>query len=156
MVRETLKNVLWCNIIGLFIDKLRIKRKKMTNKSEIGKLGEDLAYEYLKNKGYKIIERNYRRKWGELDIISKDPKGILVFVEVKCMRQCGNAANQLLPEENLTAAKLRKLKRTASLYAGSYQELINDKTGWRIDLIAIQIFDSGSHEIKHFENIEYE
>lgn len=134
----------------------------MIHKSDIGKLGEDLACEYLKNKGYKIIERNFRRKWGELDIIAKDPKNVLVFIEVKTLRfgnsaiaELFNAANQLLPEENLTAAKLKKLKRTASLYAGNHQELINDKKGWRIDLMAIRLFSEENYQINHIENIEY-
>ncbi|OGY62992.1 MAG: hypothetical protein A2745_02940 [Candidatus Harrisonbacteria bacterium RIFCSPHIGHO2_01_FULL_44_13] len=134
----------------------------MIHKSDIGKLGEDLACEYLKNKGYKIIERNFRRKWGELDIIAKDPKNVLVFIEVKTLRfgnsaiaELFNAANQLLPEENLTAAKLKKLKRTASLYAGNHQELINDKKGWRIDLVAIKLFSEENYQINHIENIEY-
>lgn len=146
----------------------------MNSKSEIGKLGEDLACEYLVNKRFTIIERNFRKPWGELDIIGKDSEGALVFVEVKAMRKYNNAANNsaiavLLPEDNLTAAKLRKLKRTASLYAGFNEDKINDEKGWRIDLIAISItnvsretFKQSSMaltellkhcEIKHFENI---
>lgn len=140
----------------------------MNKKSEIGKLGEDLACEYLISKGYKICERNFRKPWGELDIITKDPEDILVFVEVKtirqsswqAMRQFGNAAIQ--PEENLTAAKLTKLKRIASLYAGFNEDKIDDEKGWQIDLIAITIPDVTAEEltdlvkyceIKHFENI---
>lgn len=111
----------------------------MTQKSEIGKLGEDLACEYLVKQSFTVIERNFRKPWGEIDIIAKDPKGVLVFVEVKTMRQYGNSAIQ--PEENLTAAKLKKLQRTASLYVGHHQELINDKKGWRIDLVAIALTD---------------
>ena len=153
----------------------------MTKKSEIGKLGEDIACQYLLNKSFTIIERNFRKKWGELDIIAKDSNGVLVFVEVKTMRQSGNAElkrqyeesigknpaimrlvrhrinkydkAQLNPEENLTAAKLGKLKRTAQLYAGSNPDLINENKGWRIDLIAITLFENGEPEIKHFENI---
>src|SRR3990167_380457 len=100
----------------------------MAKKSEIGKLGEDIACEYLINKGFKIIERNFRKPWGELDIIATDPGKFLVFIEVKTMRQSGNSAiAELRPEENLTAAKLKKLKRTASLYAGFNENLVNDK-----------------------------
>jgi|SRR3989338_7946556 len=170
-----------------------------TKKSEIGKLGEDLACEYLVEKSFIICERNVRKPWGEIDIIAKDSGGILVFVEVKtisqsnapgkydlsiyapnslwqAIRQFGNAAMirkirqkigwkeslQIQPEENLTAAKLRKLQRTASLYAGFNDNLIDEKKGWRIDLIAITLygepvepltdFDKNC-DIKHFENI---
>lgn len=137
----------------------------MTHKSEVGKIGEDLACEYLINKGYKILERNYWKKWGELDIIAKDPANTLVFVEVKTLRQaqckqCGNSAIHgeqcrtiagLNPEDNLTAAKLKKLQRTAQLFVGKHSELVDEKIGWRIDLLAISL---GSEDhIEHYENI---
>ncbi len=124
----------------------------MTHKSEIGKYGEDLACEYLVKHSFKIIERNFWKPWGELDIIAMAPDKTLVFVEVKTMRQ--NAAiAELNPEDNLTAAKLKKLQRTASLYANEHLELINDQKGWRIDLIAISLADNGKPLIKHLENI---
>ncbi len=121
----------------------------MTHKSQLGQLGEDLACEYLVNKGYKIIDRNVRQKWGELDIIAKAPDKTLVFVEVKCMAETG--PNGLRPEDQLTQAKLHKLKRTASLYAGHYPEKIDDEMGWRIDLIAIVISD-GNYKVEHYKN----
>lgn len=131
----------------------------MTQKSETGKLGEDLACEYLVSKKFTIIDRNFRKPWGELDIIAKSPDGVLVFIEVKTIRQCGNAA--INPEENLTAAKLIKLQRTAMLYANSNSGLIDDIKGWRIDLVAITIPDVFNQnqiklndcKISHYENI---
>jgi len=120
----------------------------------LGRLGEDLACEYLIKKGYKIIGRNARQKWGELDIIAKALDRTLVFVEVKTLRRGSGQAQEesLQPEDELTQPKLEKLKRTASLYAGHYPELINDDKGWRIDLIAI--LTSGEYnDIKHYENI---
>lgn len=129
----------------------------MTKKSEIGKVGEDLATEYLKNKGYKIIEQNFRKPWGELDIVAKAPNKTLVFVEVKTMSQNKEG---IQPEDQLTKAKLRKTQKAASLYAGHYPEKINYKKGWRIDLIAIvlsapnNLTDSAKNcNIGHYENI---
>ncbi len=137
----------------------------MTYKSELGRLSEDLACEYLVKKGYKIIDRNFQQKWGELDIIAKAPDRTLVLVEVKTMQENPRG---LRPEEQLTKAKLQKLKRTASLYAGHRQELIKDEKGWRIDLVALTLREtSGSTlnelngltisgencDIKHYENI---
>lgn len=58
----------------------------MTEKSELGQKGEDLACVYLVEKGFKILERNYRRKWGEIDIVAVAPDKTLVFVEVKTMK----------------------------------------------------------------------
>ncbi len=127
------------------------------SKSETGKLGEDLATAYLKRKGFRIIERNFRENWGEIDIIAKSPDRTLVFVEVKTIEyqtpEFDNASESLLsPEDNLTKSKLNKLQRTASLYVGARPELINDKKGWRIDLVAVRVF-AGKHRIDHFENI---
>lgn len=122
----------------------------MNYKSEIGKHGEDLACDYLTSKAYKIIERNYWKPWGELDIIAKDPANTLVFCEVKTMRQSNPAIAGLTPEDNLTAAKLRKLKKTASMYAGFNENLVDENRGWRIDLLAICL---PANKITHYENI---
>ena len=127
----------------------------MTHQSQLGKIGEDIACEELVKKSYKIIERNFRRKWGELDIIAKAPDKTLVFVEVKTVYAYSETGIQ--PEEQLTSAKLKKFKKAASLYAGHWQELIKENKGWRLDLIAITISGLTNGEqncvIKHYENI---
>jgi putative endonuclease len=136
----------------------------MTYKSQLGQFGENLACEYLVEKGYKIIDRNFRKKWGELDIITKAPDKTLVFVEVKTMTE--NSGVGLKPEDQLTRAKLEKLKRTACLYAGHYPKKVKDKNGWRIDLLALSLPNrlslniaegvAGRMEncdIRHYENI---
>ncbi|MBI2514874.1 YraN family protein [Candidatus Wolfebacteria bacterium] len=136
----------------------------MNSKSELGQLGEDLACKYLVENGYKIIERNFWKPWGELDIVAKYKDGTLVFVEVKTMQgrnyNHDDDRDEIKPEDQLTKAKLRKLKRTASLYAGHRPELINDKKGWRIDLIAINVDSSRDLtdykkdcDIRYYENI---
>ncbi len=114
-----------------------------TAKIELGQLGENLACAYLQEKGYKIVERNFRQKWGELDIIGQAPDKTLVFAEVKTMlyaeenKEAPGAS--LLPEDQLTKAKFLKLSKTASGYAGRNPQMINDEAGWQIDLIAINI-----------------
>lgn len=127
----------------------------MTTKSETGKLGEDLACRYIAKKGYKIITRNYLKPWGELDIIAWAPDKTLVFVEVKAVtsHNIKDEDNLLItPEDQLTDSKLRKLKRTASLYAGEFSQEITDEKGWRIDLLALTISKKDCL-IKHYENI---
>ncbi|MEK7629917.1 MAG: YraN family protein [Patescibacteria group bacterium] len=121
----------------------------MTKKSEIGEKGENYACTYLENKSYKILNRNYREVFGELDIIALAPDKTLVFVEVKTMTGSGGF---LRPEDQMTAAKLKKFRRVAQFYAGKHEELINDKKGWRLDLVAILITD-GKPEISHYENV---
>ena len=140
----------------------------MPNNIKIGQVGEDLAYQYLINNKYKIIDRNYREKWGEIDIICKDKSGVLVFVEVKALKVFHATVKQnnecFTPEENLHSSKLKKIKRTAYLYANSHPELINNNKGWQIDLVAIEINCENPESlatkellklstIRHYENI---
>ncbi len=121
----------------------------MTYKDELGQFGENLACEYLVKKGYKIIDRNVRQKWGELDIIAKSTDKTLVFVEVKTMREISGG---LSPENQITKSKLKKTQRATMLYAGHYPELIDNNKGWRIDLVAILIKTEGP-SVRHYENI---
>ncbi len=129
-----------------------VKRKTMATKSETGKLGEDLACKYLINKGYKIINRNYRKPWGELDIVAKSPDRTIVFIEVKTVVS-HNVNNMLItPEEQLTSAKARKLRKIASWYAADNQRIISEERGWRIDLLALTISQKNCL-VKHYENV---
>ncbi len=121
----------------------------MFSKSEIGKKGEWLAREYLVNLGYKIIGENVRVFKDEIDIVAKNKDGLLIFVEVKTMI---GSLGGLVPEDNLSSAKLRKIRRSALMFAGKHQNLFEDKPGWRIDLIAVTLF-SAKHAINHYENI---
>ena len=154
--------------------RLYAKIKRMNSKAELGKSGEDMACRYLVDKGYRIIERNFRKPWGELDIIAKSRDKTLVFVEVKTMRsaygrspegrqfgnQSGNQSNsypqlpdlEIGPEMQMTSAKIKKTKRAASLYAGSFPKLVDDLKGWRIDLLALTI-NGENCVVKHYENI---
>lgn len=127
----------------------------MTQKSELGNYGENLACEYLIKKGYKILERNYRKPWGELDIIARAPDKTLVFVEVKTLRYYSGQAmtEHLQPEDEMSRQKILKTQKAARLYAGYYPEKINEDRGWRIDLLAITLRTDIEPEITHYENI---
>lgn len=142
----------------------------MTDKETIGKLGEEAACRYLAKRGYKIIARNLWKPWGELDIVTMAPDKTLVFAEVKTVtgpisdHKPSISENQRVsPEDQMTAAKIRKFKKAASLYAGSHQELIKDKKGWRLDLVAVILPANEENSeltdvlkncvIKHYENI---
>jgi putative endonuclease len=105
----------------------------VTEKENLGKQGEEIACGYLVGKGYKILERNFKKSWGELDIVALAPDKTLVFVEVKTSSQ----SSDFKPEEQMTLAKIEKFKKIATFYANSNPELIEDKKGWRLDLIAI-------------------
>jgi putative endonuclease len=127
----------------------------MSHKSEIGALGEQIACEYLVKQGYRVLERNVLKPWGELDIIAKQSDGTLVFVEVKAMV---GRNGELKPEDNLTRAKLQKLQKTALLYTGHHPERVKESKGWRIDLVAVTLYNnltnsSSDCKISHYENI---
>lgn len=133
----------------------------MSSRKETGKIGEDIAAEYLIKNRYRIIERNYRKPWGEIDIVAMSREGILTFFEVKTLAVSELENLEFLPlrpEDNLTRAKLRKLQRTCQLYAGSHKELVGE-WGWRIDLLTVEIQynkltgSASSYNVRYYENI---
>ncbi len=101
----------------------------MKNKRKNGTIGENIAVEYLKEKGYHILQRNYRYDRGEIDIIAED-SNVLVFVEVKARRskQYGE------PEDAVTPQKRKKIRATADGYL--FEHNIDDKI-CRFDVLAI-------------------
>lgn len=121
----------------------------MARHIELGRKGEALAAVFLEKKGYKILEKNFRKPWGELDLVALASDKTLVFIEVKTMRP----REDIRPEDQLTAAKKEKFSRVASLYAGAHPELVSDKCGWRLDLVAIDILENSEPDIRHYENI---
>jgi putative endonuclease len=129
----------------------------MNKNNEIGKIGEDKACEYLKNKEYRILNRNYRQKFGEIDIIARAPDLRLIFIEVKTLLiKSGFKDRGLIPEDNITTQKYNRVKKICEFFANKYPKLINEKVGWQIDLIAIQIIEMTENQkfsIRHYENI---
>lgn len=116
----------------------------MSNQS-IGKQGEEKAMDFLKEKGCQILEKNYRKRIGEIDIIAFDPHHKeYVFVEVKTRSNlsCG------YPEESITERKLNKILKTAQLWL---MENKKQDLKWRIDIIAIEL--KNECKIKHIQNI---
>ena len=103
-----------------------------------GKIGEDLAVEYLEDLGYIAMERNVRKKFGEIDIVAKDKNGTLCFVEVKTIEAGYSKFSGLEPEDNLSPAKLFKMKKMAEWYANSHEKKVG-KRGYRIDLVCVKL-----------------
>lgn len=119
-------------------------------RGELGREGEEFACEYLVEKGYRILEHNFRKPWGELDIIALSADKTLVFVEVKTMWDAGE--NGLKPEDQMSGAKRMKFARAAEVYANSHPELTDDKKGWRLDVLALTK-RGPNFEVRHYENI---
>lgn len=99
------------------------------SKKQVGDKGEDIASDFLINKGYEVIQRNYRCRFGEIDIIA-EYNGIIIFVEVKTR----HTASFGTPQESITSSKIRKISKTAILYA---QEKNLIEQSYRFDVIAI-------------------
>jgi putative endonuclease len=116
------------------------------SKEELAKKGEQMAADFLKEKGFEIIERNYRHGHGELDIIAVDSKdGFTVFVEVKTRQNLYFGE----PEYAITKSKQRQVKKVAELYL--YDKEI-DEINCRFDVIAILLEDENNPVINHYEN----
>jgi len=100
-------------------------------------MGEKVAAEFLRRKGFKIIERNYLKPWGEIDIIA-EKSDMVRFVEVKSVsREKGTDVsrenNDHRPEELVHAHKLRKVARTAEMYMNEK----NDPRDFQIDVVGV-------------------
>lgn len=117
--------------------------KEPTEKQKIGQIGEDLACKYLEKNDYKIIERNYLRKWGEIDIVTK--KGNTIhFIEVKSVSRDLSSVTHVTPkendayraEDNMHPWKLKRLSRVVQSYL---LEKDLDDADWQFDLVTVYI-----------------
>ncbi|MFA7286269.1 MAG: YraN family protein [Patescibacteria group bacterium] len=116
----------------------------MNVRSELGRLGEQYAVQYLEHSGWKVLAQNARFKQLEVDIIAARG-GTVAFVEVKTRR--GDAFGS--PEEAITKAKVRRLAIALAQYARQ-----NAVTNCRIDAIAIVFgFDDKKPILRHYEAI---
>lgn len=108
---------------------------KDPHKKIIGRIGEDIATEYLKNKGFEIVERNFSIRYGELDIVAKKDKK-LFFVEVKTFA-LKNGEGELLhrPEENVHPGKLKSLAKTVQSYLSRFEDIPE----WKFLVVSIRL-----------------
>jgi len=114
------------------------------NRQEVGKLGEKLAQKFLKKRGYRIRETNFRCREGEIDIIARQAD-YLVFIEVRTKSNLDFGS----PEESITQSKKEKLIAVALTYITTHQKL---PPLWRIDVVALELDNKG--KAKRIELIE--
>lgn len=115
----------------------------MAKHIETGKKGEDLAVKYLKEKGYIILETNWRFRRSEVDIIAKDGL-ILIFVEVKT-----RSYDYFGKPESFVSARKKVLLQDAAI---AYMRSINHTWEIRFDIIGVLIHSANNIEINHFED----
>lgn len=125
--------------------------KVFTSKSQkIGELGEDIACKYLDRKEYTILERNYTKKWGEIDIVAQKNNKIY-FVEVKSQNQVDVTHETIRPEENMHPKKLQRLSRTIQTYV---LEKTIGEVDWQFDLIVVLLNENKkTAHVRRIENI---
>ena len=113
----------------------------MGNSQQIGNIGENIAAAFLISKGFKILTRNYNKKWGELDIVV-EKAGRTHFIEVKTISRENKSSvsrensQEYRPEENMHRKKIERLHRAMQSYISEYS--VTDD--WQLDLVAVRIF----------------
>jgi len=124
--------------------------KELTEKKKTGNLGEDLACRFLMKHSFDIIERNYLKKCGEIDIIAKN-KDILHFIEVKAVSadylsdkyQLPSVSHETdtdgeyRPEDNVHPWKLQRLAKTIQVYL--IEKNVSPETNWQFDVVTVYI-----------------
>lgn len=127
---------------------------RITRRMEIGRRGEDFASSYLIKNNYKILRRNYRVGFDEIDIIARSMDGTLIFCEVKTFAINSNDSRHgLVPEDNITNAKLKKINRACEMFIAQHENLVSEKMGWRIDCAVVMIDVKNNCTIRYYENI---
>ena len=110
---------------------------KYSERRRTGNLGEDIACQFLEQKGFKVLSRNYLKPWGEIDIIA-EKDGVVRFVEVKAVSRenltdISRENSDYRPEEQVNPAKLRKVARTAEMYMNANK----DDREYQVDVVGV-------------------
>ena len=108
---------------------------------KIGEIGENMAVKFLVKHGFSILDRNYTKKWGEIDIVAKKDDR-LYFVEVKSVSReilpdVTRETSDYRPEENMHPWKMKRMSRTIQTYLLSKK--IPDALEWQVDLFVVYL-----------------
>ena len=127
-------------------------------KRKIGDIGEEVVCKYLETKGFRVLERNYLRKWGEIDIVAEKGQ-LLSFIEVKSVSRenappaGGQGSRETYrPEDNVHPAKLKRLHRVIQTYL--LDRKVPDSREWRIDVACVYLdFSTRKAKVEMLENV---
>jgi putative endonuclease len=123
-----------------------------SRKRRFGDLGERIARKYLESKDYSILEGNYLKPWGEIDIVARK-RGIITFCEVKTREK--KHVEHYLAEASINAGKVKKLQKICETYLAERRLPSSQK--WQIDVLAIAVDKEKKKAIiKHFQNAVWE
>lgn len=126
-----------------------------TKRREIGDAGEGVVCRYLEERGYTVLEKNYWKPWGEIDIVAEQGK-TLIFVEVKSVSReiNGGEASRgtYRPEENMHPAKIKRLHRAIQTYL--LERNVPEGRQWRLDLACVFLdFATRKAKVELLENV---
>jgi len=115
----------------------------MAPHNDIGRIGEEIACKYLQRKGYTVIDRNYRKPWGEIDIVVKI-YSIIHFIEVKTVSRENisivprenSADGEYRAEDNIHPQKVARLKKIIQTYL---LDKSNEDNEWVFDVITVHL-----------------
>lgn len=117
---------------------------KKRSPQEVGQAGEKIAAEFVREQGYTVVTRNYRKRFGEIDIIAEDA-GTLVFIEVKTRRTSEFGS----PLEAVDAHKQQRMARAAQDFLSSTGQ--HDRSA-RFDVVAVVLQRDSAPQIEHIRN----
>lgn len=126
-----------------------MKQDNRTEKRKLGDIGENISCDYLKRHGFEILDRNYLRKWGEIDIIAIKSK-VIHFVEVKSANVT-YVTSSYRSEENVHPQKLKRLARAIQTYI--LEKRLDDRE-FQLDIITVKIDQTNRKaRIEMLENV---
>jgi len=144
----------WLSLLTeLKLPKFRFIRRgqggyEMNNSRAIGQFGEDIACKALKRDKYKILEKNFRCRRGEIDIIAEDRDGVLCFIEVKA--RSSDAYGR--PEEVVNSYKQKRLTAAAFIYLEKYKIKPRDM---RFDIVSVELGTGNIRILKNAFEVSY-
>jgi len=134
-----------------------MKQDKRTEKRKIGDLGEDIACRFLMKRGFEVVERNYLRKWGEIDIIVRKGQKIH-FIEVKTVSHLpvSYETDVYKPEDNLHPWKLERLGRVIQSCLLDYKFVshVTKEVDWQFDVLTVYLdLKTKEAKVEYLEDI---
>ncbi len=139
----------------------------MARHNEIGKIGEEIAVNWLKTKGFAIVELNYLRKWGEIDIVARQSGGqarrtdeLIHFIEVKTVSyetkadlEYSVSHETYRPEDNVHKSKQDRLKRAIQTWLAEHKY----EGDWQIDIVTVRLVPREKFaRVNFLENVVFE
>jgi len=115
---------------------------------QTGQKGEAIAQDFLTKKGYRIVESNFRTRFGEIDLVAaKNKKLIFVEVKLKIGLQFGS------PEEMINHRKIWQIQQTAQTFLQTHPRIAAQYSSYQIDAVCIVSDPNQAIQINHYENI---